>query len=74
MLDTRLTPLERDGRRMLRMLRAADGTSPLCKLDAYAGGFGKCSGQRKYVWGGPPGRWHEYAMVSAAHQCTLRHY
>lgn len=32
MLDTRLTPLERNGWQVLRMLRAADGTSPLANL------------------------------------------
>lgn len=32
MLDTRLTPLERNGWQVLRMLRAPDGTSPLANL------------------------------------------
>ena len=32
MLDTRLTPLERNGWQVLRMLRAADGLSPLANL------------------------------------------
>ncbi len=32
MLDTRLTPLERNGWQVLRMMRAADGTSPLANL------------------------------------------
>lgn len=32
MLDTRLTPLERNGWQVLRMLRASDGTSSLASL------------------------------------------